>query len=105
MAEHWVRACATADVEREDVLPFEHEGRTYAIYCSPAGEFFASDGRCTHENTLLSGGMVFDHIIECPKHKGRFDYRTGQAKGAPVIIDLRTYPVRVEDDSVFIGIS
>ena len=23
-------------------------------------------------------------IIECPKHNGRFNYKTGQAKGAPV---------------------
>jgi 3-phenylpropionate/trans-cinnamate dioxygenase ferredoxin subunit len=45
-----------------------------------------------------------DHIIECPKHNGRFDYRTGKAKGAPVIVDLQTYPVRVQDGAVFIEI-
>ena len=45
-----------------------------------------------------------DNIIECPKHNGRFDYRTGDAKGAPVCINLRTYPVRVEDGAVLIDI-
>ena len=45
-----------------------------------------------------------EHIIECPKHNGRFDYRTGAAKGAPVCIDLKTYPVRVEAGSVYIDI-
>jgi 3-phenylpropionate/trans-cinnamate dioxygenase ferredoxin subunit len=86
------------------VIPFDYAGRAYAIYRSPDGEFFASDGRCTHEETHLAGGVVLDDIIECPKHNGRFNYRTGQAKGAPVIVDLRTYPVKVEDGSVFIGI-
>ncbi len=100
----WIRACRVEEVEREDVIPFDYAGHAYAIYRSPAGEFFASDGQCTHEETHLAGGIVLDDIIECPKHNGRFNYRTGEAKGAPVIVNLRTYPVRVEDGSVFIGI-
>jgi len=31
-----------------------------------------------------------DYIIECPKHNGRFNYRTGAAKGAPVCVNLYT---------------
>jgi 3-phenylpropionate/trans-cinnamate dioxygenase ferredoxin subunit len=45
-----------------------------------------------------------DGIIECPKHNGRFDYTTGQAMGAPVLVDLPTYPVKVENDTVYIGL-
>jgi len=41
-------------------------------------------------------------IIECPKHNGRFDYTSGKALGAPVLDDIRTYPVRVEGGTVFI---
>jgi len=47
---------------------------------------------------------VLDYIIECPKHNGRFDYRTGRAKGAPVCIDLKTYKVKVEGGKVFVAI-
>ncbi|RVO58607.1 Rieske (2Fe-2S) protein, partial [Sinorhizobium meliloti] len=36
---------------------------------------------------------------------GRFNYKTGQARGAPVCVNLRTYPVKVEAGSVFIGLS
>lgn len=98
----WVEACAKDDIETEDVIRFDHDGRTYAIYRSPDNEFFATDGICTHEHALLSDGLVLDEIIECPKHNGRFDYRTGQAKGAPVCVDLKTFPVKVEGDKVFI---
>lgn len=42
------------------------------------------------------------NIIECPKHNGRFDVITGQAKRAPVCIDLKTYRVKVEAGKVFI---
>jgi 3-phenylpropionate/trans-cinnamate dioxygenase ferredoxin subunit len=47
---------------------------------------------------------VIDNIIECPRHNGRFDYRTGTAKGAPVVVDLRTYPTKVEGGTVYIAI-
>jgi hypothetical protein len=31
-------------------------------------------------------------------------HRTGTAKGAPAIVGLRTYPVKVEDDVVYLDI-
>ena len=46
-----------------------------------------------------------DNIIECPKHNGRFDYWTGVAKGAPVCINLKTYPVKIEAGKVLIDLS
>ena len=101
---NWIEACGTGDIEDEDVLRFDHHGRTFAIYRSPDDAFFATDGLCTHEAFHLADGLVMGNIIECPKHNGRFDYRTGEAKGAPVCVSLATYPVKVEDGSVFIDI-
>jgi 3-phenylpropionate/trans-cinnamate dioxygenase ferredoxin subunit len=42
------------------------------------------------------------NIVECPKHNGRFDYRTGAAKGAPVCIDLKIYPTKVEGSTLLV---
>jgi len=100
----WIAACAEGDIDEEDVIRFDHGGRTFAIYRSPDDRYYATDGLCTHEKVHLADGLVMDDIIECPKHNGRFDYRTGEAKGAPVCIDLVTYPVKVEDGQVYIGI-
>ncbi|HEY7687108.1 MAG TPA: MocE family 2Fe-2S type ferredoxin [Dongiaceae bacterium] len=100
----WVEACAAEDIDREDVRRFDHGGRIYALYHSPDGKFYATDGLCTHEEFPLTDGLVMDNIIECPKHNGRFDYRTGAAKGAPACIDLKTYPVKVEGGRVLIDI-
>jgi len=101
----WVEACGIGDIDREDVRRFDHGGRTYALYHSPDGKFYATDGLCTHEAFPLTDGLVIDDIIECPKHNGRFDYRTGAARGAPACIDLKTYPVKVEAGRVLIDIS
>ena len=101
----WIEACATDAVNNEDVIRFDHAGKTFAIYRSPDDKYYATDGFCTHEKTHLCDGLVMDNIIECPKHNGRFDYTTGNAKGAPCIINLKTYAVKVEGGKVFINLA
>ncbi len=98
----WIEACAADDVEPEDVIRFDHGGRTFAIYRTEDDAWYATDGLCTHEQVHLADGLVMGTIIECPKHNGRFDIRSGQAKGAPACVNLRTYPVRVEAGRVLI---
>ena len=100
----WIVACDASEIDTEDVVRFDHAGRTFAIYRSPENTYYATDGLCTHERVHLADGLVMDHIIECPKHSGRFDYRTGQAKGAPACVNLCVYPVRVDAGKVLIQI-
>lgn len=100
----WIEACAADAIDEEDVKRFDHGTTTYAIYRSPDDEYYATAGMCTHESVHLADGLVIDYVIECPKHNGRFDYRTGQARGAPVCINLKTYPVKVEDGKVFVDV-
>jgi 3-phenylpropionate/trans-cinnamate dioxygenase ferredoxin subunit len=101
----WVTACSADDIEQEDVIRFDHDGRSFAVYRSPDDRYFATDGWCTHEQAHLADGLVIDTIVECPKHNGRFDYTTGAAKGAPVCIDLKTYPVKLEAGMVMIDLA
>jgi 3-phenylpropionate/trans-cinnamate dioxygenase ferredoxin subunit len=100
----WVAACAAEAIECEEAKRFDHTGRTFAIYHSPDGEFFCTDGLCTHEAVHLADGLVMDYTIECPKHAGLFDYRTGEAKRLPPCRNLVTYPVKVEDGMVYVDL-
>lgn len=100
----WIEVCAADEIDEEDVLRFDHSGHSYAIYRSPEDEYFATDGLCTHEKVHLADGLVMNHIIECPKHNGRFNYKTGAALGAPVCVNLKTYAVKVEGDTVYIQV-
>ena len=101
---NWVDACATDAIDAEDVMRFDHAGRTYAIYRTQDDQYFATDGLCTHEKVHLAEGLVMGNIIECPKHNGRFDLRTGAAKGAPVCVNLATHPVKVAGGRVLLQI-
>lgn len=96
----WVDACGIDDVDEEDVIRFDHDNHTYAIYRSPDDEYFCTDGLCTHEAVHLADGLVMDYVIECPKHNGQFDYRNGEPLRAPVCEKLASYPVKVESGRV-----
>ncbi len=105
MSDSWIEACAVEDLAPEDVLRFDHAGRTFAICRDAGGQFYATDGLCTHERVHLAGGLVLGHIIECPKHNGRFDFTTGQPKGVPACVPLKTYPVKVTAGKVLIDVN
>ncbi|MBM3524918.1 MAG: non-heme iron oxygenase ferredoxin subunit [Alphaproteobacteria bacterium] len=100
----WVDAFAASEIDADDVKRFDHGERTYAVYRTAADTFHCTDGLCTHERVHLSGGFLIGHEIECPKHNGRFDIRTGQATCQPVSQPLATYPVRVDGGRVWIDL-
>jgi len=100
---HWIAVCAAEDIEVEDVRRFDHAGATYALYRTPTG-YYASAGYCTHEQAQLADGLVLGEIIECPRHQGRFHIPSGKAGSAPVCLDLKTYPVRLDRGMVYIGL-
>ncbi len=99
----WRRVGPANELDKEDVMPFDFNGREYEIYHSTDG-FFASDGMCTHEQEPLADGILIGNVIECPLHQGRFDVRSGKALSAPVCVDLQTFAVQVHDGDIYIQI-
>src|SRR5262249_20649707 len=100
----WVDACAVTDVGEQDVIGFNHNGKVYAIYRLKGDQFYASEGLCTHGQTELSGGLVIDGCIECPKHNGRFEVTTGNAVRDPAKVALRMYPAERRRNRIFVFI-
>lgn len=99
----WIRVCEADEIDEEDLIRFDYNDRSFAVYNTEKG-YFATDGYCTHEEQHLEDGIVIGTVIECPLHQGRFDVRTGEALSAPVCVDLKTYPVKVDGGDVFIQI-
>jgi fatty acid desaturase/nitrite reductase/ring-hydroxylating ferredoxin subunit len=75
------------------LVAVEVDGSSYLLCRILDGTYAFIDGVCTHGRTPLSGGFLDDCIIECPKHNGRFDVRTGAAVRHPAQKPLRTYQV------------
>ena len=101
--DSWHLVGPADDIDEEDVIRFDMGARTFAVYNTGRG-YYATDGHCTHEEAHLADGLVIDDIIECPLHQGRFHIPSGRAKSAPVCVDLRSYPVKVEDGRIYIQV-
>ncbi|MCX6067316.1 MAG: fatty acid desaturase [Chloroflexi bacterium] len=94
VVDGWLELCDSGLLQKEDVLRFDHDNLTYALYRGADNKFYVTDGLCTHGNAHLADGLVKGTIIECAKHNGRFDVRDGSPQRLPVCVGLRTYPVR-----------
>jgi len=100
---NWVLVGTTDNIEVEDIIRFDHNDRTFCVYKLEDG-FYATDGICTHEDVHLEDGLVMDNEIECPMHQGIFDIKTGKAVSPPACDDLKTYPIKVEENNIYIQI-
>ncbi|CAN5633384.1 Rieske 2Fe-2S domain-containing protein [soil metagenome] len=65
-------------------------------------EIYALEDNCSHQDFPLSDGSMENGQIECVFHGAKFDVRTGKATQLPAIKPVRTYPVRIEGDEIFI---
>src|SRR6202789_559217 len=104
-AEGWVKVCTGTDLNRADILRFDHGQKTYAVYRDAEGQLYATDGVCTHGNTHLSAGLIVGKTIECPKHNGRFHLRDGSPARAPICRGLATYPVKESQGGLWINVA
>jgi Na+-transporting NADH:ubiquinone oxidoreductase subunit F len=98
----WIEVCASGFLKQEDVIRFDHEAETYAIYRTAQGLVYATSGLCTHANAHLAEGMVKGRLIECPKHNGRFDFTDGSPQRRPVCVALETYQACERDGKTFL---
>lgn len=78
------------------------DGSLVAVY-NVDGEIHVTADRCTHgEASLSEEGSLCGRIVECPWHFGTFDVTTGAAMSLPCSIPLKTYPVTIEGDEVYV---
>lgn len=82
----------------------------YYLVANVDGKLYAMDGLCSHMAGQLWKGKLEGYVVKCPRHGSRFDLRTGEVVGQvriPLIgkaRPLRTYPVRVEGEDVFLAL-
>lgn len=102
MTAPWIDAGAESDLTPGDVVRFDHGDRTFALYRDTDGALYATDGLCTHGKVHLADGFVAGTTIECSKHNGCFDFRTGAAKRKPVTIPLKTYRISSDQGRILL---
>lgn len=70
------------------------------------GEFYAIADRCSHGNASMSEGYVEDDgTVECPLHAARFCLKTGKALCLPATAPLKTFPIAVIGEDLYLELS
>ncbi len=101
--ETWQRVTDASAIQEDDPQKFTIGDEEIALY-NVDGDIYATSNTCTHAFASMADGFQENGEIECPLHEGRFDIKTGKMLCAPLVEDLKTYEVKVEDGAVFVKI-
>lgn len=106
----WFKACKTDDVPADGGACIKYQNEQIAIfYFARRNEWFATQNQCPHKmEMVLSRGMLGDQggepKVACPFHKQTFSLKTGKNLSGDCD-HIKTYPVKVEGDFVFVDVS
>ena len=96
-------AAKASEIPRGALALVEVQGTRVAV-ANVDGTYYASDDACTHEQCSLAEGDLEGTKVICMCHGAEFDVRTGAVLAPPATVPLKTYPVRVVDDTLHIEV-
>jgi 3-phenylpropionate/trans-cinnamate dioxygenase ferredoxin subunit len=100
LAKHEV--AKLSDLGIGELLLVEAGGHPICLGRVQDGTVYAVSDTCTHEEASLSEGEIWERSVQCPQHGSLFDLATGEVTGLPAQIPIRTFPVVVEHDSIYL---
>jgi len=102
-----VKVCRTDEVPSDTALCKRLEsGLRIAVARLGGGEagFVAFENLCPHAQGPVGNGQVRGDTIVCPWHFFRFDLRTGKPVGMESVLQLKLFPVAVNNGEISIDI-
>jgi nitrite reductase/ring-hydroxylating ferredoxin subunit len=98
----WFKVCPVQDLKPGRAASVSLYARPYAVF-NVDGKLYGMDGGCAHMKANLAAGQLYGNIVECAMHGWEYDVTTGECLTIPEI-RLRTFPVKIEGDFVWIDI-
>lgn len=105
----WVTLCAANEIAPGQREVFGVDNRWIAVF-NVGGKVYAIEDLCTHDGNTLAfdrddrPSKLADWEIECPRHGGRFDIRSGAATRSPAEINVPWYEARIENGEIQIRV-
>jgi 3-phenylpropionate/trans-cinnamate dioxygenase ferredoxin subunit len=101
--------CEFYEVASVDEIPngeriFVDIGDNYLVLFNIAGNLFAIEDLCSHDDGPLGDGDIDGYEVACPRHGARFDVRTGKALTFPAVVDIPAYPIQIINGKIRVGL-
>jgi nitrite reductase/ring-hydroxylating ferredoxin subunit len=93
-----------AEIPQGSMRPAVVVGREIVI-CHTREGVYALDNICTHAHARMCEGRLRATRIVCPLHGAAFDIRDGKVLGAPAVVPLPTFPVRVVEGKIEVAVA
>ncbi len=97
----WIRV-ADVDACPPGKLVGRMAGAQPIVLVNVDGRVCALEDRCAHEEYPLSDGELEGGDLVCIYHGARYDACTGKNKALPAIRPVRSFPVEVRDDGIYV---
>ncbi len=100
---NWIDVAAEDDLFEGAGIAVTPAGHDIALFKIEQG-VFAINNLCTHGNARLCDGFVEGHQVECPFHQALFDLRDGTVTCGPATEPVKSWPVKIENGRVWLGL-
>ncbi|MCF3642612.1 nitrite reductase small subunit NirD [Rhizobium sp. TRM95111] len=100
---NWVEIGKLSDIPLRGARCVKTPQGKVAVFRTAENDVFAIEDHCPHKGGPLSQGIVHGKAVTCPLHNWVISLETGRALGADEGA-VRTIPVRVEEESLFIAL-
>ena len=99
----FLKIAALTEIPENERLFLEINDLPIVIY-SLNGEYYATGDVCTHDGGSIGEGQIEGNEVICPRHGARFDIKTGKVTRFPAVEDIPSYPVKIEDGYLYLGL-
>ncbi|GCE48298.1 3-phenylpropionate/trans-cinnamate dioxygenase ferredoxin subunit [Thermosporothrix hazakensis] len=99
----FIKAADLSDIREGKLYPVDIDGEPVCL-TKIDGTIYAFSDNCTHISGPLNRGELDGCVITCPLHGARFDITNGKVLRGPARYDLITFPVKIEENSVLVGL-
>jgi len=98
----WLRVCSIDELPRPGVRTLALPDLSVAVFRLADDRLFAIEDRCPHRGARLSAGLIYDEDkVACADHGWGIRLTDGGVE-PPGQGCARVFPVKVEDDFVFV---
>jgi len=97
----WIKVASLEECPPGQLRPVM-VGNEPVVLANVDGAIYAVQDRCSHEEYPLSDGEIEGGNVVCQYHGARFDLASGAPRGLPAVKPVKTYPVEIRDDGIYI---
>jgi len=99
----YVKIAETKDVLKKQMQVFNAKGQEILVI-NFGGALFAIENRCPHMGYPLFFGSLDGDTLTCGFHSAKFNVKTGKSLGPVTSKPLKTFPVKIQNSSIFIEV-